>query len=311
MSVNDGHALPRWSALGPGHGDTAYRTQSLKYQPIELSLDESVTLWSLVRIWFNAFVASAIVWIFFGLFSLVILAGGNNPSGVFGFGALLSTIAFWVVFLLPVFDEPIAEWRILLEDAAPAADSAYAAIYGSLRRRQVPVTAQATRIRSDVLTPEAVNNRLVVSTGKYTAFVSVFPYGTSLYTGWTMWRRRRNAVLIWTYVKDVVAAVLGRSGVVNQMLRTETVRAMREAVHSAVREGVEVAVEGVHVPIAETFGRDVPIEDIRGAAGPSAHMGTPLSTTAPSAAPAWGPTPGSYPAPAPGSHADPDTPRHG
>ena len=100
-------------------------------------------------------------------------------------------------------------------------------------------------MRSDVLAAEAVNNRLVITERTYVAYVSVFGFGTSLYVGWMMWRSRRGATLIGQFLKDLIGGILGRSGIINQMLRTEKVRAMREAVHSAVREGVDAAVAGI------------------------------------------------------------------
>ena len=261
-----------WAAAGPGGGDTAYRTQSLKYTPIELSLDESVPFQVLFRLWLSAVVVS---WIVFMIFFLLWLftGGARSTTDAFGqsngpdiallsVGALVSFVAFWFVLLFSRLPEPIAEWKVLLEEKANAAEYAYAAIYGSLARRRIPVNAVPARVRSDVLTHEIVNNRLVISERGYMAYATVFAYGTSLYVGWTMWRNRFGAQLIGTFLKDLVGGMLGRTGVINQMLRTEKVRAMREAVHSAVREGVEVAIQGVEVSIVSTFGYEIPIQDL-------------------------------------------------
>jgi hypothetical protein len=262
-----------WAAAGPGGGDTAYRTQSLKYTPIELSLDESVPWQVLFRLWLTAAVVSWIVFMVF--FLLWLITGGAKSSntdafgtssspnfGLVAIGALVSFIVFWIVLLLSRLPEPIAEWKVLLEEKAGAAEYAYAAIYGSLARRRIPVSAVPSRVRSDVLTREIVNNRLVISERGYVAYATVFAYGTSLYVGWTMWRNRFGAQLIGAFLKDLIGGMFGRTGMINQMLRTEKVRAMREAVHSAVREGVEVAIQGIEVPIASTFGYEVPIQDL-------------------------------------------------
>jgi hypothetical protein len=264
----------RWAAAGPAGGDTAYRTQSLKFIPMETALDESVPWRTLFALWLRAAIISGTVWVlFFFIWLLTALnsddSSGSDPSfvesgakGLLVFGQLVPFALFWALLLLPRIVEPVAEWRTLLENKAPAAGSAYAAVYGSLARRRIPVDTVAMRIRSDVLAPEVVNNRLVLTERSYVAYVSVFPYGTSLYVGWTMFRTRRGGGLIGTYLKDVLGALMGRTGLVNQMLRTEKVRAMREALHSAVREGVEVAVQGIEVPIAATFGQDIPIQDL-------------------------------------------------
>jgi hypothetical protein len=273
VSFETAAQLRPWAAAGPGGGDTAYRTQSLKYTPIELSLDESVPFMTLFRLWLSAVVVS---WIVFMIFVLLwLFTGGakssstdafgnsNGPNiGLLSVGALISFIMFWVVLLFSRIPEPIAEWKVLLEGKSGAAENAYAAIYGSLARRRIPVNAVPARVRSDVLTPEIVNNRLIISERGYVAYATVFAYGTSLYVGWTMWRNRMGAQLIWTFIKDMIGGMFGRSGVINQMLRTEKVRAMREAVHSAVREGVEVAIQGVEVSIVSTFGYEIPIQDL-------------------------------------------------
>jgi hypothetical protein len=266
-------------------GNASYRTQTLKFEPIELTFDESVPFKALLRLWLTAFIASFVVWIvFFVVLLIVFFAIRGSDSGTNGVGVsflvatVIATIVFWVALLLPELPEPIAEWKTLLEDKAAAATSAYAAIYGSLKqRRRIPVAVAAVRVRSDVLAREVVNNRLIIADRGYVVYVSVFEYGTSLYVGWMMWRNRRGYQLIGTFLKDLVGGFLGRTGVISQMLRTEKPRAMREAVHSAVREGVEVAVRGVEVSMISTFGQDIVIQDLT-------LPGTPTSSPLPPAA---------------------------
>ncbi len=264
----------RWAAAGPAGEDIAYRTQSLKFTGMELALDESVPLMALFRLWLYAAMASFGVFSVFFLFAIIGAMGGSGASGgldngtagiaaFFGLvqvGVLLAFIVFWLVLLLVRVDEPVAEWKTLIEGKAAAAESSYAAIFHSLARRRIPVGVSASRIRSDVLSAESVNNRLIITERTYVAYVSVFAFGTSLYVGWTMWRSRRGVALVARFVKDLIGGLLGRGGIVNQMLRTERVRAAREALHSAVREGVDAAVEGISMPIAATFGYEIPIE---------------------------------------------------
>ncbi|MGK5549731.1 hypothetical protein ACSNOH_34165, partial [Streptomyces sp. URMC 127] len=275
-----GSAAPAgWAASGATGPNGSYRNQTLKYQPIELGFDESVTLRTVLGHWATAACTAFAVWLFFGLFGLLTSDFDfEEAGGAFSTGGILSVIVFWFIFLFSGSTEPISEWRTLLEDKAEASSSAYAAIYGALSQRRIPVTAVPSRIRSDVFQPEVVSNRLVVSSGRYVTYVSVFAYGTSLYLGWTMWRIRPGWHIVGTYFKDLIGSFRGRTGDVNQMLRTERPRAMREAVHSAVREGVEIAVQGIEVPIASTFGQDLPIMTApgQGPAGPPAPPGPPV-----------------------------------
>ncbi|MGK5732052.1 hypothetical protein [Streptomyces sp. URMC 124] len=324
MSTYPGGGSPGpggWAASESAGPNGSYRNQTLKYQRVELSFDESVTLRTVIGLWATAAFTATLVWLFFALFGLLTNDWDfEEAGGAISTGGILSFIVFWVVLLFSSFTEPVSEWRTLLEDKAQASPSAYAAIYGALSRRRIPVTAVPSRIRSDILQPEVVSNRLVVSNGRYVAYVSVFAYGTSLYMGWTMWRMRRGWRIIGTYFKDLVGGFMGRTGDVNQMLRTERPRAMREAVHSAVREGVEIAVQGIEVPIASTFGQDLPIMTApgQGPAGPPAPPAPPVVPTppvvpaappappVPQAGPPVVPQPGPQPAPpappVPGGH---------
>jgi hypothetical protein len=303
-----------WAAAGPAGGDTAYRTQSLKFLPVEEALDESVSFRTLFVLWLRAAIVSVTLWFVFSFLYLVDFIssigsmlrlddGGGSDTGLATIallGQFLAFTLFWVLLLVPTIEEPIAEWRTLVENKAPAASSAYASIYGSLTRRQIPVRAVAMRVRSEVLALEAVNSRLVITDRSYIAYVSVFPYGTSLYVGWSMYRNRRGALLIGTFLKDLLGSLLSRTGLIAQMLRTEKVRAMREAVHSAVREGVEVAVQGIEVPISATFGHEVPIQDLgapayTGAPSPTAWAGTPAPAPVNAPPPSFPPPQGNQP----------------
>ncbi|MEU1675070.1 hypothetical protein ABZ752_24060 [Streptomyces roseifaciens] len=300
-----------WAASESAGPNGSYRNQTLKYQQIELAFDESVTLRTVLGVWATAAFIATAVWLVCWLFGLLTNDFDFEDAGTaFSVGGILSFIIFWLILLLNGLTEPVSEWRTLLEDKAQASPSAYAAIFGALSRRRIPVTAVPSRIRSDILQPEAVSNRLVVSSGRYVTYVSVFEYGTSLYLGWTMWRIRPGVVIIGTYFKDLVGGLIGRTGDVNQMLRTERPRAMREAVHSAVREGVEIAVQGIDVPIASTFGQDLPIMTApgQGPAGPPAPPAPPVMPAAPPVQPVPQPVPPQPVPPQPVPHTAPPAP---
>jgi hypothetical protein len=301
---------PQRSVAG---GDIAYRMQTLTYRPVETGLDDGVPLATLVRLfvwaWAASFLVSAVV---FAFFEIVYLLSPTSPddNGLPHAGSLLiwlvvTFVVFWLVLLAARIDEPIAEWKTLLEDRFAAADSAYAAIYGTLRGRGIPVDAAAERVRGEVLGRSVVNNRLVLTERRYTVFVSIFPYGTSLYTGWTMWRRRRGAVILGQFFKDL----FGRSGGINEMLRAERVRAMLEAVAAAVREGAEVAVQGADVPIPDAFGQDLPVRDLSASADQPPMPAAPPAPTGPAGPGTWGGQPAAdsvtWGPPAPGPQAAP------
>ncbi|MGW2014094.1 hypothetical protein [Streptomyces sp. NPDC001927] len=307
----DGIQAGGWAATGAMGPNAAYRNQTMRYENVELSFDESVPFRTVFQLWFQAFVVSLVVFMLFGLLpALMSDSGPFDAEGELGTGQILGTIAFWIVLLAARINEPVSEWKTLLEDKHAASSSAYAAIYGALARRQIPVSAVPVRIRSDIMS-EVVNNRLVIKSGRYIAYVTVFGYGTSLYVGWTMWRTRSGAVIIGHFLKDLVGGMFNRTGSINQMLRTEKPRAMREAVHSAAREGVETAVQGIEVPLASTFGQEPPIQSGASATGQATKNGSgpvPGAVPAPpTAGPAMAPH-GSQPYPAP--HAPGTPPPH-
>ncbi|HEX4221817.1 MAG TPA: hypothetical protein VHZ97_05615, partial [Pseudonocardiaceae bacterium] len=164
-------------------------------------------------------------------------------------------VAFWLILLLTKSQEPISEWHVLLADRAAATDSVYSVVVGEARDRHLPLHPYVRRLPTRF---GSVSNRLVLVDGHYEAFITVFAYGTSLYLGWTMWRSRRGAHLIGSYIADTFRNMGGQLDPVARMLRTEQARAMREAVHAVCREGLHVAVEQTEVPESYAFPQGLP-----------------------------------------------------
>jgi hypothetical protein len=255
-----------------GGADDAYLEKMLRYNEIELGFDESVGLRVLWHLWLRAFIAAFVPWAVFALFAAISgvsdfsstggQGGGGSSAGVlFALGDLIGFVIFWVVLLLSKVPEPIAEWRVLLPDRGAKADSVYSHISGTLRERQSPIGWRVRRIRTG-FGSHNISNRLVMQEGTYTAYVSVFSYGTSLYLGWMMWRSRRGAGLVKQFLVDLIEGMAGRQDLERQMMRTERPRAMREAIHAACREGLYTAAEGRDVPLNYGFPQGLPqIED--------------------------------------------------
>jgi hypothetical protein len=275
--------IPGWRG---GDGDAAYLDKTLRYQNVELSLDERVDWKIILRLFARAFMATVFVWPVIAFLGLLVYGAGGDPSAIFVLGYTVQLLAFWVVLLFSKLPEPIAEWRVLLSDRVDAAASVYSQIVGTMTRRQLPINASCHRIRIGV-GPHQVSNRLVLRNGSYIAYVSVFSYGTSLYLGWVMWRTRRGAALVKQFLTDVVGAIFGWNDPERLMLRTEQPRAMREALHSACREGLFVAVEGADIPVQYGFPSGMPPVDdgvVHGAPMPQAPQ-------APQALPRFDPPP--------------------
>lgn len=305
MNDNGYTSLPGWRG---GDANAAYLDKNLKHLPVETNLDDSVSWRQLLQLFVHALLASVLAFLPIFFFALILLLGGSGE----GFAAMIalayiaSGAAFWVTLLWMRLVEPIAEWRVLLADRSGSLDSAYVSIAGTLARRYVPVD-RAERVIATGLGRDQVRNRLVLSEGKCQVYVSVFSYGTSLYLGWQMWRSRRGYSLIGGFVSDLMASVMGRLGPERIMLRTEGVRAMREAVHAACREGLATAVDQVVVPATYAFPQGLPPVQhaparsapmpgeapapTPGATPPSGATAPPVPDTAPGATGSWGPSP--------------------
>jgi hypothetical protein len=240
----------------PFDKDAAYLNQTLRHERMELALDDSVSLQAIGFIIVRAWLASIIPAALFGIIGLVLLfqeAGSSGDVGEFGEGggggglggaAWMLGLAFfgggatfWLVLLLSKVTEPIGEWRVLLADRWQYAESYHRMISAALYQRAIPIALQHRRVRLNAQ-GQPIKHTVVLAEGDYQAYVTVFPYGTSLYVGWQMWRRRNGAQLISRALVDRFTA----ANVVTAMLRTDRPRAMREAVHLACREAVYMAV---------------------------------------------------------------------
>lgn len=280
-------SLPGWRG---GDANAAYLDKNLRHFPVETSLDDSVSWRLLLTLFVYAFLASFLAFLPLFFFALLFLLAGSGE----GFAVMIvlayvaSGIVFWVTLLGVRLPEPIAEWRVLLADRSGSLDSAYVSIKGTLERRHIPVD-RAERVIATGLGRDQVRSRLVLSEGQCQAYVSVFSYGTSLYLGWQMWRSRRGYTLIGGFVSDLLASVMGRLGPERVMMRTEGVRAMREAVHAACREGLATAVDQVVVPVSYGFPQGLPpVQTDHARSAPTPGV-PPTATWGP---PSGGPPPG-------------------
>ncbi|WP_438489426.1 hypothetical protein [Streptomyces sp. S186] len=255
MITGNATPLPGWRG---GDGNAAYLDKTLRYQPVELALNESVPGKTIFFLWLRAAIAgflAGVVPTWIGFISLMSGLGssshsyslyGDEPSssgdasgaGWFGFAFLASFVVFLLVLLMSRLPEPVGEWRVLLPDRPDRAETVYATILRTLGSRGYP------------LAPQPFGPRITLKSHPYTAYVSVFNYGSSLYLGWMMWRSRRGTELMAQFLGDFFRALKGDNGIERQMLRSEGARAMREAVHLACREGLMVAVEAHTAPTA-------------------------------------------------------------
>jgi hypothetical protein len=149
----------------------------------------------------------------------------------------------------------LSEWQFLLDAKAPLADMAYGVVDNALRERRIPAWIEPTRRVVNV--PErATRNFLRVSLQRYQVIVSVFPFGRDLYLGWTMVRREVPAVVVLRWLRSLVRP----NANYDDLIDLEPVRALRDAVHNAMRQAIEVADRQSAAPLPGTYlGEEMPV----------------------------------------------------
>jgi hypothetical protein len=217
----------------PFDADAVYLQKTLRHEPMELGLDDSVSARTLGILGARAWLAWAVVIIPLGLIGGAKAANGGGLS-LLWLAFLISIAVFWFVLLRSKVTEPIGEWRTLLADRAGQSESYYRMINAVLHRRELPISALQLRSIQLNTKDRPVKHTIELSEQEYHTYVTVFPYGTSLYVGWQMWRRRSGAQLVKRALVDLVKG----ANIVTVMLRTDRARAVREAVHLACREAV-------------------------------------------------------------------------
>lgn len=250
---------PDMSAVGRAVLDahTAYRYQRLTFEPPDERISDVVTWASLkphalrFAVFYAIFLVALPIWMFFqilsGVTNLAEDFSGSDSSGVGGFFGFLSgvmsllmfglVVAWFVSLFLPV-REQISEYGLLVEDCAPAAAGAYAWVLATSRRRQSPFEIRAVQVMG-VPSLRAASERV-------RALVIVRAVGTDLYLGWSMWRSRSTILILGHLIRDVFRRFSESADVVVDV-RSSNARALRELVHSLVREGTQAALLGAPV----------------------------------------------------------------
>jgi hypothetical protein len=155
-------------------------------------------------------------------------------------GAALTAIVFGCLYWLLPVPALLSEWKFSVDDKGAAAPVAFEHIAWAVRRRETPL--DLIQVRHLNLAGGQGRDYLELRRGLFTGFISCFAYGQDLYVGWTFYLR----ISPLRYLLMALARVwqtLKRQGTdLYVTLRFDYARAMREAMHSVAREGVDVAI---------------------------------------------------------------------
>ena len=235
-------------------GDNEYLRNVLRHRDMEFALSDKIPFWIVFWMWFRAAFFGSLAG--FVVLGLDIVATKDIVNSI-EFGVATAVVVYLLFFFRSKFNQPIGEWRVLLADRAHCVDSVYSKIKGAIERRGMPLAVVARRMLNDRQNRTCAS-RLIIQDGQYTVYVSVFPYGSSLYLGWSMWRRRSCWTLFKRWIADAIRSLFGLSDLLRVMLRADRPRAMREGVHFACREGLKVAVTETFVPVEYGFSNGLP-----------------------------------------------------
>jgi hypothetical protein len=188
--------------------------------------------------------------------SLSTLAGS---SGFLGIVLVLFSLGLAVCFWFLKVPIQLSEWKLTVDGKAAAAPVVFSHIAWVLYGRQTPVDSM--RVQQFRLPGTGSREYLELRMGMFYGYVACFPYGQDLYVGWTFWVRIAPIRYLWMFVTRIWQSLLNRGSDLYISLRYDSARALREVIHSATREGVDVAVGNLEAQGAGIVGTAIPVEE--------------------------------------------------
>ena len=177
-----------------------------------------------------------------GIFWLVASAAVGSAHAVVGYAIcdfVVSLTLLCLYFLLPL-PVLLSEWKFSVDGKGAAGGVAFEHIAWTLRQRETPLdSVQVRRLR---LAGTGARDYLELRHGLFIGFIACFPYGKDLYVGWTFYFRLSPMRYIFMALARIWQTLFNRHTDMYVTLRYDSARAMREAMHSSAREGLDVAI---------------------------------------------------------------------
>jgi hypothetical protein len=238
------------AAAAPGGANDAYLGHRLTYSPQpEQTFDPLGSTRYLGQVALRAALYWAVWFIVYLVFLvLTLVTAGSSPNlstlegagGFFGVVFLLFSLALAICFWFLKVPIQLSEWKLTVDGQAAAAPTVFSHIAWVLYGRQTPV--ESIKVQQFRLPRTGTRDYLELQSDMFYGYVACFPYGRDLYIGWTFWVRISPFRYLCMFVARVWQSLVNRGSDLYISLRYDTARAMREAIHSATREGVDVAV---------------------------------------------------------------------
>jgi hypothetical protein len=234
------------AAVGQATPNATYTGMRLMYSPIPEPTFDPLFNWRFavqmaVRYWLYG-------WVYlFGALAGIVICGlialaGGIAAGVtlFVIAAVVAGLVLSCCFWFLTIPIQLSEWKFSVDRKAAAAPIVFDHIAWVLRERETPLDQmQVRRLR---LPGDGVRDYLELRRGIFAGYVACFPYGQDLYVGWTFWVRLSPFRWICMVIARIWQSITNRGSDLYTSLRYDSARAMRESMHSATREGVDVAI---------------------------------------------------------------------
>lgn len=224
--------------------NASYAGRRLEYEKTpEPSFDPLVNRRFLICLWRQAVVFATIYGI--GAFITGVPTFILSVLGLFFLGviwyvcAVIIAIALFIVFLVIPVPALLSEWKYLVEDKGAAWQATLGHIYYALQRRRTPLDSAGLRRLN--LPGGETRDYLELRRGIFTGYISSFAQGGDLFVSWTFWLKLTPARWLWMLITRVFQEIFQRGNDLYVTLRYESAKAMRESMHSAAQEGMDVA----------------------------------------------------------------------
>lgn len=253
---------PTGAPISPGGSAAVDATRDGTYGGLRLQFDEAPRnldpltnrdyILAVVR---KALVFTVIWWIGWFVPALVYLVGART------FAAALLVI--WCVALAALFwfmPEPVllSDWKLTVDGSAGAATAVLDHMAWTIHERRTPLDSLRAKQLSVPGQPPRVY--LELRHGLFAGYVSSFAYGNDLFVGWTFWLYMSPARWVLLALGRAFQALTLRGSALYVALRYDPAKALRETLHSTLRQGVDVASGRVRPAGGGSIGSALPIE---------------------------------------------------
>ena len=256
------------ASVGQATPNSTYVGLRLQYErEPEASFDPLENLRFLGQLLFRGFVywlvfifAAIVAGIFFAVVGAVI--GIKGALTVYVICGILSGLVLLCLYWLLPLPVLLSEWKFSVDGKGAAGAMAFEHIAWTLKQRETPLdSVQVRRLR---LPGDAARDYLELRRGLFLGYIACFPYGQDLYVGWTFYFRLSPFRYVLMFLARIWQTLSNRHNDLYVTLRYDSARAMREAMHSAAREGLDVAIGQLAPQGHGIIGGQVRVTDVAG-----------------------------------------------